>query len=60
LRDETGDFSLYAGVPATKKKENLSRKFNEVGSNLYVENGQKFKEAGYSQEVPKEYLMAEK
>jgi len=60
LRDETDDYCLYAGVPAIKKKENLSRKFNEVSSNLYVENGQKFKEAGYSQEVPKEYLINEK
>ncbi|UCD00408.1 MAG: gamma carbonic anhydrase family protein [Promethearchaeota archaeon] len=60
LRKETDDFCLYVGVPASKKKDNLSRKFNEVSSNLYIENGQKFKEAGYSQKVPKEYLIIEK
>ncbi|MFX1302118.1 MAG: gamma carbonic anhydrase family protein [Promethearchaeota archaeon] len=59
LRDEAEDFCLYAGVPATKKKENLSKKLNEVSSNLYVENGQKFKKAGYSQKVPEEYLIIE-
>ena len=29
----------------------------EWGSNLYVDNGQKFKEAGLGQEIPDEYLM---
>jgi carbonic anhydrase/acetyltransferase-like protein (isoleucine patch superfamily) len=59
LRDETGDFCLYAGVPAIKKKDYPNKNLNQFSSNLYVENGQKFKEAGYSQEVPNEYLISE-
>jgi carbonic anhydrase/acetyltransferase-like protein (isoleucine patch superfamily) len=57
LRDETEDFCLYAGIPAIKKKEYSNKKLNEFSSNLYVENGQKFKEAGYSQKIPEEYLI---
>jgi len=50
---------LYAGVPAIKKKEYSNRRIHELSSKLYVENGQKFKKAGYVQKIPKEYLIAE-
>ena len=59
LRDETGDFCLYAGVPAIKKKEYSKNRLNEFSTNLYVENGQKFKKAGHSQKIPEEYLITE-
>ena len=59
LRDETEDFCLYAGVPAIKKKEYQNKKLNEFSSNLYVENGQKFKKAGYGQKIPKQFLINE-
>ena len=36
-----------------------SRRMGEWGSNLYVDNGQKFKESGFGQEIPKEFLMEE-
>ncbi|UCC20158.1 MAG: gamma carbonic anhydrase family protein [Promethearchaeota archaeon] len=58
LREETEDFCLYAGVPAIKKKEYSKNRLNEFSTNLYVENGQKFKKAGYSQKVPSEYLIS--
>ena len=32
---------------------------NEKFSNFYVKNGQKFKKAGQSQKIPKEYLILE-
>jgi len=57
LRDEAEDFSLYAGIPAIKKKHYPNKKLNEFSANLYVENGQKFKEAGYGQKIPEEFLM---
>ncbi|MFW9821858.1 MAG: gamma carbonic anhydrase family protein [Candidatus Thorarchaeota archaeon] len=57
IRGQADDNSLYAGVPATKKKEYSERRMGKWGSNLYVENGQKFKEAGLGQEIPKEFLM---
>ena len=60
LRDETEDFCLYAGIPANKKKKYSNHRLNELSSNFYVENGQKFKKAGYSQEIPKEYQIIEK
>lgn len=59
LRDKTEDFCLYAGVPAIKKKEYQNRRLNEFGADLYAENGQKFKIAGYGQKIPKEYLIIE-
>lgn len=59
LRDETGDFCLYAGVPAIKKKEYSKNRLNEFSTNLYVENGQKFKNAGHGQKIPEEYLITE-
>lgn len=59
IKGEVGDNCLYAGVPATKKKEYPTRRMGEWGSNLYVENGQKFKEAGMGQKIPKEFLMDE-
>ena len=58
LRDKTEDFSLYIGIPAIKKKEYPNKKLNEFSSNLYVENGQKFKKAGYGQKIPSEFLMS--
>ncbi len=57
IRGETEDNCLYAGIPAMKKKEYPNRRLREWGSNLYVDNGQKFKEAGLGQEIPKEYMM---
>ena len=57
IKGETEDNCLYAGVPAIKKKEYPTRRMGVWGSNLYVENGQKFKEAGLGQEIPDEYLM---
>lgn len=57
IRGQADDNCLYAGVPATKKKEYPNRRLGNLGSNLYVENGQKFKEAGLGQEIPEEYLM---
>ncbi|MHA1670513.1 MAG: gamma carbonic anhydrase family protein [Promethearchaeota archaeon] len=50
---------LYAGVPAVKKKNYPDRKMGEWGSNLYVDNGQKFKKAGLGQEIPLEFLIKE-
>lgn len=57
IRGKADDNSLYAGVPATKKKEYPDRRIKTWGSNLYVENGQKFKAAGLGQEIPEEFLM---
>ena len=57
LRDKAEEFSLYAGIPAIKKREYPNKNLNEFSSNLYVENGQKFKEAGYGQKIPEEYLI---
>ncbi len=59
LRGETEDYCLYAGVPAIKKKNYEDQRMNDLSSNLYVENGQKFKKAGYGQKIPKEYLNSE-
>jgi len=56
-RGQVDDNCLYAGVPATKKKEYPDRKIGKWGSNLYVENGKKFKAAGLGQKIPEEYLM---
>lgn len=57
LKAKTEDFSLYAGIPATKKKGYPNKNLNEFSSNLYVENGQKFKKAGYGLKIPEEYLI---
>jgi len=57
LRDKTEDFSLYAGVPAIKKKGYPHKRLNEFSTTLYAENGQKFKNAGYGQKIPKEFLL---
>ncbi|MFW9972246.1 MAG: gamma carbonic anhydrase family protein [Candidatus Odinarchaeota archaeon] len=57
LREKTDDFCLYAGIPATKKKSYPNKNLNEFSSNLYVENGKKFKNAGYGQKIPKKYLI---
>ncbi len=57
LREEAGDFCLYAGVPAIKKKEYQYKRLNEYSTKLYTDNGQKFKNAGFGQEIPKEYLF---
>jgi len=56
-RGQADDNCLYAGMPATKKKEYPDRKMRKWGSNLYVENGKKFKAAGLGQKIPEEYLM---
>lgn len=57
LRNKTEDFCLYAGVPAIKKKDYPNKKLNEFGAKLYVQNGQKFKKAGYDQKIPEEFLL---
>jgi carbonic anhydrase/acetyltransferase-like protein (isoleucine patch superfamily) len=57
FKGEAEDHNLYAGVLATKRKEYPSKKMGKWGSNLYVENGQKFKQAGLGQDIPKEFLM---
>lgn len=59
IKGKTEDNCLYAGVPAIKKKAYISRRMGEWGYNIYVDNGQKFKEAGLGHEIPKEYLMKE-
>ncbi len=59
LRGESEVFSLYAGVPAVKKKTYGDDRI-EIGiedARKYVERGQKFKEAGLGQEIPEEFLM---
>ncbi len=60
VNSEIEDNCLYAGVPAVKKKEYPERQLKELGSKLYVDNGQKFKKAGLSQEIPVEFLVKEK
>ncbi|MFX1377195.1 MAG: gamma carbonic anhydrase family protein [Promethearchaeota archaeon] len=57
IKGEAEDNCLYAGVPAVKKKEYPNKRMRQLGSNLYVENGQKFKEAGLGHEIPPEFLM---
>ncbi|KKL27969.1 hypothetical protein LCGC14_2379860, partial [marine sediment metagenome] len=57
IKGETDDNCLYAGVLSTKKKTYSPRRLGELGYNIYVDNGQKFKEAGLGQVIPKEYLM---
>lgn len=57
LKGETEDFCLYAGVPAIKKKKYPKGTRSKNFSNLYVENGQKFKNSKQGQEIPKEYLI---
>lgn len=57
VRGEVEDNALYAGVPAVKKKEYPTRRMGRWGSDVYVENGQKFKAAGLGHEIPEEYLM---
>lgn len=57
IRGEAEDNSLYAGVPAVKKKEYPNRKRGEWGTNLYVENGKKFKAAGLGHEIPAEFVL---
>ena len=59
LRDKVGNFCLYAGIPAVKKKEYPNMRLDEFSTKLYAENGQKFKNAGYGQKIPKEYLIKE-
>ncbi len=57
VNGEIEDNCLYAGVPAVKKKEYPEKQLKELGSNLYVDNGQKFKKAGLAQEIPREFLI---
>ncbi|HDZ17615.1 hypothetical protein LCGC14_1540730 [marine sediment metagenome] len=57
IKGKTEDNCLYAGVLSTKKKIYSTRRLGELGYNIYVDTGQKFKEAGLGQEIPKEYLM---
>ncbi|MHA1729623.1 MAG: gamma carbonic anhydrase family protein [Promethearchaeota archaeon] len=57
LNGEADECCLYAGVPAIKKKIYPNKIMGEWGYNLYVKNSQKFKEAGYCQDIPKEFLI---
>ena len=57
IKGNTEDNCLYAGVLSIKKKTYSTRRLGELSYNIYVDNGQKFKEAGLGQEIPKEYLM---
>jgi carbonic anhydrase/acetyltransferase-like protein (isoleucine patch superfamily) len=57
LRDRTENFCLYAGIPAIKKKKYSNKRLNEFSTNLYAENGQKFKKIGIEQKIPKEFLI---
>jgi len=59
LKGDTEQFCLYAGVPATKRKEYPSQTNQKWASELYVKNGQKFKKVGFGQQIPKEYLITE-
>jgi carbonic anhydrase/acetyltransferase-like protein (isoleucine patch superfamily) len=56
LRDIAEDFCLYAGIPAIKKKTYTNKKLNEFSTNLYAENGQKFKKEGFEQKIPEEFI----
>ena len=42
-------------LPANTYNDTMGENF----SNFYVKNGQKFKKAGQSQKIPKEYLIIE-
>ncbi|MFX1390642.1 MAG: gamma carbonic anhydrase family protein [Promethearchaeota archaeon] len=57
LREKTQEFCLYTGIPAIKKKEYQNKRLNEFSTNLYAENGQKFKKAGICQLIPDEFLI---
>jgi carbonic anhydrase/acetyltransferase-like protein (isoleucine patch superfamily) len=57
IRGEAKENSLYAGVPAILKKAYPDKRTGEWGSKLYVDEGQKFKKAGYGHDIPEEFLM---
>lgn len=61
LTGDAEEFGLYAGVPAIKKKDygDSRIKLGEDAAIKYSFNGKKFKEAGYNQQIPKEYLISE-
>ncbi|MHA1104294.1 MAG: gamma carbonic anhydrase family protein [Promethearchaeota archaeon] len=60
ISGKTENNCLYAGVPAVKKKDYPDRKMGEWGSNLYVDNGQKFKKAGLGHKIPLKFLIKDK
>jgi len=57
IKGKTEDYSLYAGVLSTKKKIYSTNSVGESSYNIYIDNGQKFREARLGQEIPKEYLI---
>ena len=57
LKGKSEDNCLYAGIPAIKKKVYKKKRMSEWGTNLYVENGKKFKNAGLSQKIPEEFVI---
>ena len=59
LRGNTEKYSLYAGVPAVKKKfygEERVEMAKQAALN-YVKTGQEFKKKGFGQKIPEEYLV---
>jgi len=59
LRGNTEKYSLYAGVPAVKKKfygEERVEMAKHAALN-YVKTGQDFKKKGFSQHIPEEFLI---
>ena len=54
LRGSTEDYTLYAGVPAQKKKYygEIRMKQGYDAAMDYVNTGKKFKEGGFQQEIP--------
>jgi carbonic anhydrase/acetyltransferase-like protein (isoleucine patch superfamily) len=61
LKGESENYGLYAGVPAILKK-NYGEEKMKLGRDAalrYVETGQKFKEKGFQQDIPREYLIKE-
>ncbi|MHA1729620.1 MAG: gamma carbonic anhydrase family protein [Promethearchaeota archaeon] len=61
LKGEQSDFTLYAGVPAVKKKKYGSERIEMGlrGAQQYAQNGQRFKKAGFGMDIPEEFLAKE-
>jgi carbonic anhydrase/acetyltransferase-like protein (isoleucine patch superfamily) len=58
LRGDTEKFCLYAGIPAEKKKFYGEERIEmaQIAAADYVKTGQEFKNKGYGQNIPKEFL----
>jgi carbonic anhydrase/acetyltransferase-like protein (isoleucine patch superfamily) len=57
LTKKMEDLSLYAGSPAVYKKSYADTSKGKWDIELYMKNAKKFKEAGFSQPIPDEFLM---